>query len=115
MDINDIQIRQKSNAQRIAQLAAARCQEAGIPLLPRQAQVVQGAILNDLTQAALRRTEKFIESIKAEAKRLEEIQSMDTDDLADLLMDGVWSTLDIGTEESAIVEAAIDRLRLLDA
>lgn len=76
---------------------------------------MQGAILNTMVDIALERTATFIESIRAEAERLEEIQAMDTDELADLLMDGVWSTLKIGTEEAAIVEAAIDRLRLLDA
>ena len=115
MDIKDIQNRQKPNARRIINLAESRCAQAGIALTKRQAQIVQGAILNDLVTTAMQRAEKFIESISAEAERLKEIQAIDTDELADLLIDSVWSTLEIGTEESATVEAAAERLRLLGA
>ena len=115
MDIKDLQEKHKPTAVRAAQLAQDRCEQDGLPLTKRQKNIVQGAILNVLVEIGMQRMASFVEAVKAEAERLEEIQVMDTDELADLLIDRVWSMLEIGTEESAVVEAAVERLRLLDA
>lgn len=112
--IQKIQERMKPTAQAAAELAAERCGHMGWPLSGRQIQIVRGAVFNVLVGKAVERQARFAEAVVRGAKRVKELEELDTDDLADLLVDGVWSQMK-ESEESNIVEAAIERLRLLSA
>lgn len=113
--MKDVQARAKEIAQQYIDIAQARCVQAGIALSPRQEAIVRGAIMNLLEPQIKQRLTEFVTALEDDAKRIAELRQMDTDDLADLLIDGVWSTMTIGTEESAITEMAAERLHLLSA
>ena len=110
MDYSDIQRRKLPVAADGADLATVRLGQAGLDLTIRQRVIVQGAFLQVLVNAAISRVSSFCQSVTEETLRREELGQLDDEELADLLMDRVWSMMD-ESEESSIVEAAIDRLR----
>lgn len=111
--MNEVQAKAKEIAGRYVEFAQERCVKAGVALSPRQEAIIRGAIMNYIEPEIRQRLSDFVTALQDGAKRIEELQQMDTDDLADHLLETIWSTLDEGTEESAVVEVAAERLRLL--
>lgn len=109
--IDHIQQRKLQEAIDGANLAVERLEQIGLEITARQHVVIQGAFLQVLVDAAMSRFNSFAQTVIEEAQRLERLEELSTEELADLLLDRIWSMMEEG-EESTIVEAAIDRLKL---
>jgi len=109
-----IQQRKLPDAIAAANLAVERLGQVGLEVTARQHVIIQGAILQVLVNSAIERLGSFCTVIVEEAKRIEDLEELTTEELADLLIDHVWSMMDEG-EQSTIVEAVIDRLKLAAA
>jgi len=109
-----IQQRKRQEAIDAANLAVERLGQVGLEITARQHVVIQGAVLQVLVDAAIKRLGPICQTIVEEARRLEHLKDLSTEELADLLIDNVWSLMEEG-EQSTIVEAAIDRLKLAAA
>jgi hypothetical protein len=57
------------------------------------------------------RIEKLIATITADANNMQQLETMSDEQIAKLLIEHVWSDLDMWTWKSAIVEVAAERLQ----
>lgn len=55
--------------------------------------------------------QRFIDALSESVKRGKEFGTMTNAELADLLMNKIWATMELFTFESDLIQAVIDRLR----